>query len=773
MNSLDHQPKLESHDMKKFSSARLRLLALPAPLKLALVAAVATSVAASVCAPDVGQPDFTLLVGTNPPPLAPGATGSVDFTITPLNGFNNNLTVALNDFGLLRDGQSGKAEAVPQASSAKAVQVDNFATVTRQVLPVGATSAHVVFQVNADATAGVHTLELAVYYGADFDKKGHILSVPVTVTAPLPSSYSLSVQTAPITVPANTTSASDIVAITRTSFAGAITLSGAGEAGSGITVNVTSQPGTDNQGTFTVHVPSHLTARTYQVTLTAQATGLTAVTTTFGVIVPGYTLNVQTAPLAVAAGTPSVADNVAIVRSAFTGAVTITGTSDDGITVVASAPTTGNLITLAISVPSSAAIRDHVVNLIGTADGLENVPTPFTVSVTAAATNVAYTFCAATGLPVWVAVQDGTGTWTAVTGSSNVYAFNISAATGGIAYVEQPGSTDLHIFYGTKAELQTQGAGSCGSGGALKTISGVVANTGTAATAFVGLGSAQTQLVRPAISTFQLTHVPSGPLDLVGATVDGVAPQPNALKMLLRRGVNLTDGSNLGVLDFTGAEAVPAFTRTLTPNLFDQGIGVTYAFQTSNQALATYYNVFTSTGPTLKLFGFPATSQVLGDLYYIAAQAYNGTGSTTSYRIAGVAAAAIADMPINFGSVLTVTPPTTLATTPYARLHAALSVTTEYNKLFETTYQQSFGSNRNVFIQMTGGYTNGAATATMDIPDFSAVAGWSNTWGPLAGFLTHWIVTASNWSGTTGIVFPTLTAGTTFNSATKQGDITP
>src|SRR6185295_13393868 len=109
----------------------------------------------------------------------------------------------------------------------------------------------------------------------------------------------------------------------------------------------------------------------------------------------------------------------------------------------------------------------------------------------------------------------------------------------------------------------------------------------------------------------------------------------------------------------------------------------------ANHVLTTYYSVFTNAGPTLKLFGIPVANQVAGDLHWITAQAFSGTGSTTAARLGGAAAATIVDMPIAIGSALlqpTISDPTN---TPYPRLRAVLPAQPEYDKLFELTYQQS------------------------------------------------------------------------------------
>ena len=131
-------------------------------------------------------------------------------------------------------------------------------------------------------------------------------------------------------------------------------------------------------------------------------------TATVSVVVappPSYTLAAQTVPLPVVAGA-SQPDVISIARTNFTGAVTVTGTSDQGITVTPAAATTGSSATITVNVPLTATVGTHTVTLTGTAAGLTNVPATFAVAVSAApANNTTWSFCTTSGLPLWVAVQ--------------------------------------------------------------------------------------------------------------------------------------------------------------------------------------------------------------------------------------------------------------------------------------------------------------------------------------------------------------------------------
>lgn len=490
-----------------------------------------------------------------------------------------------------------------------------------------------------------------------------------------------------------------------------------------------------------------------------------------------YGISVHIAPLNVAQGATA-SDVLDLDRTGgYTGGVRLTGTSDAGITISANPlSTTGPSIPFTVQVTNNVAPGTHIAQLVTIADGaIPNDTTTFAVVVTAPVTNTSFSFCALTGTPVWVAVQDGStaATWHQVTSSNATYAFNITSGIGGIAYVTQDvNGTSTHIFYGTQAQIQAMGTQGCASGtGATRLVTGTVANTGTAGFFTAGLGSASIT-ASTGTASFSLSPVEPGTLDLVASTVTGGASPHGPIRMLLHRAFD--PGNSVGTVDFGGTSAfVPAASTFSLTNTQGQFVAVLYALHTSTNAALTVYHSDQTTLATWQLFGLPVAQMQAGDLHYAQGQAYTGTGSTTEYRIAGILFGAVAPQTAAFGPALitpTVSAPAT--TTTYARPQGVFTVQPEYNKLFELAFSQSTGSDRNAYFQMTGDYATGAGTVTMIVPDFSSVAGWSNSYGLLKGFLTHWRGTASSWSGT-GLTFPAWTAGNTFASATKQDDFTP
>jgi hypothetical protein len=152
---------------------------------------------------------------------------------------------------------------------------------------------------------------------------------------------------------------------------------------------------TGNSTTMTVTVPGSVTTGTYTVTVTGSYSGGAThqVTVNGGVAVTGagYALSAQTSPLNVTAGT-SQPDVVNLQRTNFTGAVTVTATTDDpNITVLVNpaTATTGNSVNLTVTVaPSGTGTNGgppvtagtHTITLTGTSS-LPIVTTTFAVVV--------------------------------------------------------------------------------------------------------------------------------------------------------------------------------------------------------------------------------------------------------------------------------------------------------------------------------------------------------------------------------------------------------
>jgi len=105
-------------------------------------------------------------------------------------------------------------------------------------------------------------------------------------------------------------------------------------------------------------------------------------------------------------------------------------------------------------------------------------------------------------------------------------------------------------------------------------------------------------------------------------------------------------------------------------------------------------------------------------------------------------------------------------------LGATAAIQAAYGKLVEASFTQTGTAPRQVNIQASEGYLAGSANYDFTTPDFSAVAGWDNNWGPKVGAQTTWMVTAYSFTGI-GFGSPNPVEGSTYTGASRNGTITP
>jgi endoglucanase len=167
-------------------------------------------------------------------------------------------------------------------------------------------------------------------------------------------------------------SASTTVAISRTNFTGAVTMSATGLP-NGVTVAFNpSSATTGNSVTATFTASSTATLGAATITLTATSGSLTRSTTVSLTVndgsTPTFTIAASPATLSVARGT-SGASTVAITRTNFTSAVTMSASGlPSGVTVAfnPSSATTGNSVTATFTASSSATLGAATVTLTAT-----------------------------------------------------------------------------------------------------------------------------------------------------------------------------------------------------------------------------------------------------------------------------------------------------------------------------------------------------------------------------------------------------------------------
>lgn len=539
-------------------------------------------------------------------------------------------------------------------------------------------------------------------------------------------------------------------------LAGDLTMSLEG-APAGVTAAFTPNPVTGAGTQMTLTATPAAAAGTYTLTVRATGAGNVSGTASFQLTVTtasqgSYVMNATPSTLTVQQGQTGLS-TINIARAGgFTGAVTLAAS---GLPTGATATfnpnaLTGTQSTLGIAVGAATPAGTYTITVTGTAVGLTNVTTTLSLTVTATPTggtgNVSVQFCDLNELPLWVAYRSGTtGAWTPVSaGANNTYSFTINGV-GGMAWVKPTtgGVADVTIWYGTAAQLTQFGQQECVSSPATKSLTGSFAGLTGAQTGSVSIGGGFAQSTI-GVNTFSVQNVANGSTDLLAyrstqGLVGGVfATVPD--KGVIRRGVNYAAGSAIPVIDFNGTESFTPASAQVTVNNAGSGLlQVFSSFQTGNGTIGgfTFGALVGGTNP-FSVYGVPSNLTAAGDFHLVQATSTTIVNNAPSEsRSATQFNRELANRTLTLGPSLTLPTYATLSTTPYARIRATGNWQTEYGDQLFAYFQQPGGSSRNWTISVTRGYTGNGASYDFEIPDFTGLAGWNNTWGLVAGVQTQ------------------------------------
>lgn len=657
-------------------------------------------------------PNYALSINPTSLSIDQGANANTAVTITRTN-FTGAVTLSL-----------GGAPAGVTGVFAPPAPTGTSATLT---VTVGAAVAPGVYNLTVDGT------------GAPGSR-----STPLTLTVTAAPDYALSINPTALSINQGA-NANTAVTIARTNFTGAVTLS-LGSAPAGVTgVFVPAAP-TGTSSTLTVAVGPAVAPGVYNLTVDgsgAPGSRSTPLTVTVSAT-PDYSLSINPS-----AGTLAQGDSgeiaVTIARTNFTGAVTLSlGGTVAGITGTFNpAAPTGTTSTLALKVGAAVPLGTYNLTVDGAgAPGARSTPLTLTVG-SAGGGNVTVDFsaCPAADRPLWLAYQDGAGAWTVVNEVGNVYQFNISSGTGGYAYVSSDaGATETSVRYLTQAQLTAGPINGCVLPPAGKTISGTGAGIAATDQARVSLGggSAATSL---AVPNFQLLNVASGAQDLVGYRHSMIGGADAAI---IRRDLDIPDGGSVDTVDFAGAEAFAPGSALITVGGLAGGetVSATMRYQVGASCTSAALVPSILGGATFTAPGIVGAPQRPSDFHALTITAILGT---STIRSATESFHTLADRTVTLGAAMP-TPTISSLGGPYTRLQAAYTLPADYNT--STFFGYDDGGNLSVTITATYGYLGGAAT-TLALPDFSALAGWNNSWAPATGSTGDWrtVGTGRNYSG--------------------------
>jgi hypothetical protein len=378
--------------------------------------------------------------------------------------------------------------------------------------------------------------------------------------------------------------------------------------------------------------------------------------------------------------------------------------------------------------------------LTATATGLTGSPVTFTATAVAG-TTFTYNFCPQENLQ-WFAYQNFGGPWTAVTITNNSAVFTVSTEKFAMAWVAVGGSPYVQIVYGTLTDFaSTNGYVPDCSTMTGKTIAGSVAGVVDPQSAAIDFGGAYATATQTT-PTFSLSPVQDGALDLVAARFnDSFSPNyahvPDAL--IVRRGLNLADGSTIPVLDFNNTIEVrppAANALTIAGLLGSEQAWVDNFFQspTTWSEVASQQLNIGQTSATMH--SMPSSLLVAGDVNYLEVFADNSDnyhGLLQFYDAPG-------DQSATIGPVMSNVTVSDVATSPYLIEHVAVPSQTEYGSSMFISFSQSTAQ-RYLYAAISSSYTGGTPTTwDFTIPDFSGLAGFAPTWMLAAGEAPNWFV---------------------------------
>jgi len=384
---------------------------------------------------------------------------------------------------------------------------------------------------------------------------------------------------------------------------------------------------------------------------------------------------------------------------------------------------------------------------------------------------VAVSYCAGIA-PTWVAFRDGDGEWTretpSVTGSTTTFRHSFTnnrAAIASLTRVLDGQFSVLRVLYGAPDELSTDGdttSADCLTGN-FKSLRGTVSGIATTEAAFIAVGPlARTGVVPREGLDFTIEGVPDGPQDLLAVRTAQAAPP----RLIVRRNLDLPNGSVVPTLDFASAEAFDMVTATLTiGNLGGDGNPVV-----DFSVLTTPHGEFflpiaaSGNGSPQPYLALPANKLLAGDVERLHVSANGNTSRTADLYFRTPT-----DRTVTLGS--RIEPPTISAiaggSTP--RFRARYVVQADYDKVSAIVYNQPTSTGI-VAVLMTPAYAALAGGYDLDVPDFGGVPGFDPSWALQAGVI-NW--TASRTGGTLPLNRDAKPAdGATRLTSLAQGTIT-
>ncbi len=513
--------------------------------------------------------------------------------------------------------------------------------------------------------------------------------------------------------------------LARTAFPASIALS-AENLPSGVTATFSPSSTTGNASTLTLAASSTATPGAYAITVRGKANGLADVTTPIALTVfplSGFALS-GTPTFANVPQNGSASTGVQVTRApGFTGTITY---AVSGLPTGLTATITPTSVTDSLSVTFTAAPGlaggNYPVTITGMSNG-KSTQTVITATVAAAnsvTVHLDYSRCDPAVRPIWLAYQDGSGAFTAVTGTSGVFTFNLSQGKGTVALVTPfygGSGYETTVYFGVTSELPSMVScnfvPSSGGPSLTFTLAGMLNND------FANVSTPRSTVeAQTAIPNGTLTGSSTGTVDVTVLRYNSGDPTMD-VRGFIQRGINLPNGGDLGTLDLNGPQSFAPLQGTMTVQ--NTGGEQTYwsEYYVTQPQSCPAGDAFMEPQlvPRTAVFGFPASVQQPGDLHEFSAY--------TSTREVELAIHTFASPTLALGAAL---PAPTITALPgtFKRPQVTTTLPSDYQFAYYT-----WGATGNGLTLLGSTGYSGSSTVTMATPDLSTLPGYNfGSWAP-------------------------------------------
>lgn len=651
--------------------------------------------------------------------VAMDASGNVTVNITRTGGFEGAVTVTV--------------EGLPAGVTASSLTIATGSNSGSLTLTAGT---------GAVASSGSITIR-----GSATGLTARTASVSLTVTQVVTPAISIAASPNALTI-ARGASAQTTINLTRTNFTGSVAFTF-----SGGVINIGGQfspaSTTGNSTQMTVSIGPNVPPGTYTLTITATGNGVPVANNDLTVTVSSASfIEVALAPPNLSIPQGGVASTTLnITRTNFPGVVQLLKSNLPANVTVDFVPPTanGNTSTLNVGVGPSVPTGTYEITIHANGLDIAEVTTVLTLTVTAATGggNVTFTFCAQSGMPLWLAHRNDTGPWTQVTGVGGVYQFQIDTK-GAVAWVlpDGGGKTELHVAFGSRQELIGRGANFCVGNGGAKTINGSVTNLGAAEIAQVYLGTSSASVVGAFPMPFVLNNVEDGVLDLVATrnVISGAGIAANAI--VLNREINPANNATLSPIDL--ASGLTLTNQTATVNFLggDHAMA-SILFMTKNGTSVPVSAAAPTASSSQPWRGVPPQGTVAGD-FHIQSIVATPPGVLTGFPFRSFTQfnQSASDRTYNLPDAIAVLPTFTFnGSAPYVTFTSSWNIEGEYNDVWSMNLVPASGSVSAVILSGGAGYFGSFNPVQLAIETFGA--GFNPAWGLQPGIMVNWYFTAN------------------------------